>query len=716
MEKRKPTGLANSLNRAAQFSLLLLFLVPVVPILQSLGLLPEAPYLPSSIGIFNTDRTWILAASLLALGLSGLTHSYGWNAPRRSWPWGKLFLGWVLLSAIWSSNPVSSLLFAQSFLAGGLVFYAGRRILSKLPEKTVILLTTCLLSAVCLHALSPFLAGEEASRIAGVFGVSGVLCNWLVIFLPLLLASSLKMPVKHSIGTSLTVALALTTLFATHSRAGWFLGGIVLALTPLLTEGLSSRKVLAWLGFLLACLVTLQSLKGPLGLVVYTLLVLVVFTVPVAVEAAKTRVSKTVLARLLLIVLLSLTTLWSTDKFSGGQILSSAQERITKFSGQDNSVNARAELLKSGLSLVTSYPIIGTGPGNFRDFYPQVQRFYFYYSDSPHSSSLELAIETGLPGLLLLIAFVATVLFQLGKRESLSWFEHSLILGLLAGIAYAQIEVTYQFAYLWVTIALVTALLERVQGPAEGSNTLQKAISVFSILASIGLLSFVYPVLFRYESLSSGISPSSQFQIAEQVSNSWTSWPEPAIKAIGLGYRLKLPSARLSKFVPRLNLSDSHKSASFVRAGDYFLYSGDKSNARSSYQKALELDPYNSPLTYYWLMSSFDHGPEREAARAIQKKILEIYDPTQLKRAHTLHRAKLSKELLPLFTNVADGLNPYQNPLEAEPFYKSALEIEFSARAAFGLGVCLWQQKRFQEAKPYLQEAHEANPAYPVTP
>ena len=77
------------------------------------------------------------------------------------------------------------------------------------------------------------------------------------------------------------------------------------------------------------------------------------------------------------------------------------------------------------------------------------------------------------------------------------------------------------------------------------------------------------------------------------------------------------------------------------------------------------------------------------------------------------HRESLQQRLQNSLFEVADGFNPFYNPLKTEPIYRALYDFNPSARAAFGLGVSLQKLGRNEEAWPYLEEAHRKHPMFP---
>lgn len=78
--------------------------------------------------------------------------------------------------------------------------------------------------------------------------------------------------------------------------------------------------------------------------------------------------------------------------------------------GAASSVSSRQEILANGATLVGEYGLVGTGVGTFEQVYRMTERpdrVDPFYVNHAHNDYLELAVETGLPGVLLMLLFLA---------------------------------------------------------------------------------------------------------------------------------------------------------------------------------------------------------------------------------------------------------------------------------------------------------------------
>jgi O-antigen ligase len=125
-----------------------------------------------------------------------------------------------------------------------------------------------------------------------------------------------------------------------------------------------------------------------------------------------------------------------------------------------DSARDRFEVLKAGLHIAASHPVLGVGVGCYREanerYAPELGE------RDAHNTYVSLAAETGLPGLLLWLGLVGSVLAQVRSRRAqlvaddrliqVLWIERAVIGFLIAGffISFANLTVFYLFlGILW---------------------------------------------------------------------------------------------------------------------------------------------------------------------------------------------------------------------------------------------------------------------------
>ena len=149
----------------------------------------------------------------------------------------------------------------------------------------------------------------------------------------------------------------------------------------------------------------------------------------------------------------------------------------------------------------------------------------------------------------------------------------------------------------------------------------------------------------------------------------------------------------------------SSLAATHALVGELFLKQGNLSRAIEEYQSALQIDPHNYPFYYARLRSLGRQTSNKQLVETAEKAILETYSPEKLAMAHQGHRAGLQAQLHPVLYDIADGMNPYRQPLKTMPIYRYLYDFQANPRAAYGLGISLQTLGRTEEAEPYLEEA-----------
>jgi O-antigen ligase len=124
------------------------------------------------------------------------------------------------------------------------------------------------------------------------------------------------------------------------------------------------------------------------------------------------------------------------------------------------SAHQRFDILKTGLHIFASHPVLGVGIGGYRE--ANVRYTPRLGARDAHNTYVSLAAETGLPGLLLWLGMVGSVLAQVRRRRAqlvaddrtiqISWMEKGLIGFLVSGLfaTYSGVSLFYLFlGILW---------------------------------------------------------------------------------------------------------------------------------------------------------------------------------------------------------------------------------------------------------------------------
>lgn len=133
--------------------------------------------------------------------------------------------------------------------------------------------------------------------------------------------------------------------------------------------------------------------------------------------------------------------------------------------------NLRVSVWQNSLKMASDFPIFGVGPGAFGSAYYKYQSDPWLYARNAHNYSLEIAAETGIPGLLFFTAVLVVVVFETFKNRGkvLNIKKNPLMVGvtvaLFASLIHALLDVDFSrislFAIFWVFLTILTANLNR---------------------------------------------------------------------------------------------------------------------------------------------------------------------------------------------------------------------------------------------------------------
>lgn len=159
-----------------------------------------------------------------------------------------------------------------------------------------------------------------------------------------------------------------------------------------------------------------------------------------------------------------------------------------------------------GLQIVAAHPVFGVGAGNWAYMYPMFQSAE-YTSTVVHSGPIQVAVDAGLPALLLLAAFFA-----------LAWREGKRPLPITLAALLLSTHSLFDFGLQFFPIAVLTGflLLFRDDTQAVSASMPQKAVqkvalSVFSMLCAVLLLG-----IWQNKQVSAAVSRKDWSDVLEQ--------------------------------------------------------------------------------------------------------------------------------------------------------------------------------------------------------
>lgn len=156
------------------------------------------------------------------------------------------------------------------------------------------------------------------------------------------------------------------------------------------------------------------------------------------------------------------------------------------------SVIVRSEYARVSLGMLADKPL-GAGVGEFRNDYLLEKLPGAEGAVLPHSMSMTILGQCGLPGLLAFVLFLASFVYIIRILDKDKWtLNHFIFLGLLAWFIHAQLDFNFFIPGTLATFAVMLALIER---PQVDDKVLGKKIStgmnIFVLCLSASVFLFV---------------------------------------------------------------------------------------------------------------------------------------------------------------------------------------------------------------------------------
>jgi putative inorganic carbon (HCO3(-)) transporter len=391
---------------------------------------------------------WEYGGHALVLGLAciaWLARIYEWLIVRRQiptaptpldWPAAAL-LAWTVISALASENPHASSLAAGRLVTGMLLFgLLAKGEPDRLRRQAVVAALLASASICALGGLRSYVsslrAGDASWRIFGGFCIGESCIGQL--YNPNTLAGFLMLVIPLSISAFLAARSGIVRILCAYA--------VVILLIALILTG--SRG--GWLAFLLSALIF-----GPL------------------LGAAFGRPRRGALAALAAVVALV------------GLAIALPPLRVrllTSFSAQEHSNRFRLLTWKSALWMAADRPMLGFGPGSFELAFPKYA--VGGYTRMAHQNYLQVAAETGFPGLAafvwLLGAFVfaaARALTSAQNREA-ALVTAACLSGVAAFIFHSFLDFGWFIGAIASTVWLLMGLA--IGAAREGKETRRKPV------------------------------------------------------------------------------------------------------------------------------------------------------------------------------------------------------------------------------------------------
>jgi len=179
----------------------------------------------------------------------------------------------------------------------------------------------------------------------------------------------------------------------------------------------------------------------------------------------RTAIGKTALAFTAIGSVVALAMLWASPVNRGGA----------------SSVASRQEILSHSVVLVENYGLIGTGVGTFEKAYRLTERpdrVDLNYVNHAHDDYLELAIETGLPGVLLMLLFLAwwgRSVAQMVRSPASDQFAYAGAIASAALLVHSLVDFPLRTAAMSAVFAMSLALIVQSRRTARSEADLRPA-------------------------------------------------------------------------------------------------------------------------------------------------------------------------------------------------------------------------------------------------
>jgi O-antigen ligase len=147
--------------------------------------------------------------------------------------------------------------------------------------------------------------------------------------------------------------------------------------------------------------------------------------------------------------------------------------------GAESSISSRQEMLAGGVELIRDYGMAGTGLGTFTKLYPltedpgAVDRVYVNHV---HNDYLELAIETGLPGILLVVTFLGwwmAAVWRMLRSTASDQFAFAGAIASAAILLHSLVDYPLRTAAMGAVLAMCLALILQSRRTARSDSDLR---------------------------------------------------------------------------------------------------------------------------------------------------------------------------------------------------------------------------------------------------
>jgi len=175
------------------------------------------------------------------------------------------------------------------------------------------------------------------------------------------------------------------------------------------------------------------------------------------------------------------------------------ENRLGNINLRQHSVLERITFYKDGLRIIEDYPLTGAGGGAWNSLYEEYQS-YPYVTKDPHSYYLNHAIETGMVGLILLLAFLAFVYIRfIRNRVSDPGYPYRFVFFVFASsiLLHSLVDFNMEFLYVSGFVFLCLGIMSSRTSEAvpevkhKGKRKPQRSLFKLAYLGSMSILAVI---------------------------------------------------------------------------------------------------------------------------------------------------------------------------------------------------------------------------------
>lgn len=251
----------------------------------------------------------------------------------------------------------------------------------------------------------------------------------------------------------------------------------------------------------------------------------------------------------------------------------------------------RVTVWQNSARLIQEYPIFGVGPGAFGSVYYVFQRDPWLYASNAHNYFLEIAAETGIPGLLFFSSLLIFTIYALSKNHT-KIKNTTLLTGVIAALfgSFLHAFIDFDWSYIslfllfWIFLAFVLSSISTKEKAIKTSGFKK----VFYLLPVI--LMMVSWLLFLGEK---------QYKLALK--------------------NVEKDPKKAEKYIAKAIFLNPFDATYRSLYGAIYAAQGKYREAKISYEKAIELYPFGADLYYNIGLIEFEKKNYKEAEKWLLK-------------------------------------------------------------------------------------------------